>query len=548
MKKNIVYLVCYLIGFIAVGQSKEAAAIDSLFMAWELKNEPGCAVSIIKNGETIYEKGFGLANLEQEVGITPTSKFYIASNSKQFTAFCALLLEEQGLLDLDQPIQTYLPDFPEYEWPITPRHLIHHTNGFRDYLHLLYLKGKDLMNEISEEEVYDMIKNQKSLNHQPGDKFLYNNSGYFLLGRIIEKVSGQSLKDFAHTHIFEPLGMNDTFYYDDNTVLVSNRAHSYNKTDGGFKNLTTRFQLVGSGGIYSTVEDLALWDHNFDDNELGKGADDIISKMYSEGLFNNGQPCGYAFGLRKNTYKGIETLSHGGSLEGYRSAFLRFPEEKLSIIILANRDDAMPMEKAHTIADLFLDIKKAPKAAPEENVAKTTDKFQLEQLVGHYELRPGMLVEITLKNEELWLHQKWNDRSYTIVNRSGNTYGVPNEETIVFEFSTLEHGAAQRLKALQGDKTTIAKRTLESNEPTDIKAYIGKYYNDELDITYEVSVLNDELIVKIPYFETLKLKSIAKDAFVTYYGAQVRFTRTNGAVTAFMVDSGRVNGLSFIKQ
>lgn len=548
MKKISLLLIASSLCLLTFGQAKNTSSIDSLMANFIKPSEPGYAIGVVKDGELIYNKGFGLADLEHQVEITPESKFYIASNSKQFTAFCALLLEEQGLLDLDQTVQTYLPDFPEYQWPITVRQLIHHTNGFRDSLHLLFLKGKDLMNEITDKEVYDLIKSQKSLNHQPGEKFLYNNTGYFLLGMIIEKVSGQSLKDFAHQHIFEPLGMTNTFYYDDNTVLVKNRVQCYEKSGSDFKNLPNRFQLVGSGGVYSTIEDLALWDQNFYNNKLGKGGQVIIAKMYQEGLLNNGNPCGYAFGLNKNTYKGLDVVHHGGALAGYRSEFLRIPEQQLSVIILANRGDTSLRNKAYAIADFFLDIDKAPKETPNKNVPEVEDKFRLEQLIGHYELRPGMLVEITTNNDVLQLHQKWNYKSYPIVNRSGNVYEVPNEDTIVFEFSVLENGTAQKLIAVQSDKRTVANRIEVSSQPTDLKQYIGSYFNNELEITYLVSLDNDDLSIEIPYSETFRLKYITDDTFITANGAKLTFEREKDSIRELSIDTGRVNDLSFIKQ
>jgi CubicO group peptidase (beta-lactamase class C family) len=216
--------------------------------------------------------------------------------------------------------------------------------------------GRNYLDHIENDEVYDLIKRQNALNFSPGEQYLYSNSCYFMLAMIVEKVAGQSLKDFADQHIFEPLGMRHTLFYDDNSDIIKDRVFSYTKVpdENNFKNLIMRFDLVGSGGLYSSIEDLFLWDQNFYHNTLGKGGPEIIQKMHEEGLLNNGKSCGYAFALNIGTYRGLKTVSHGGSLAGYRAQLLRFPEQQFSVIMLANRSDADPSEKAFRIADIFL--------------------------------------------------------------------------------------------------------------------------------------------------------------------------------------------------
>ena len=340
-------------------QIEQAQSIDSLFSEWAKAETPGCALGIIQDGKLIYSNGYGIADLEHDIAITPTSVFYIGSVSKQFVTFCILLLEEQGKINLDDRIQVYLPDFPEYGSPLTIRNFIHHTSGVRDYLTLMYLKGRDYLDNTDVDEAYELIKRQKELNFEPGEKYLYSNSCYFMLAMIIEKAAGQSLRDFAQENIFNPLGMSSTLFYDDNTDLIKNRVFSYSvKDDGeGYNNLISRFDLVGSGGVYSSIEDLYLWDQNFYNNKLGKGGQAIIDKMHEEGLLNNGESCGYAFALNNGTYKGLRTVSHGGALAGYRAQLMRFRDENFSVIVLANRGDANPTGKAFQVADIFLSDK-----------------------------------------------------------------------------------------------------------------------------------------------------------------------------------------------
>ena len=356
MKNLFSAIIFTLFNICAFGQIEENSAVDNIFTEWNKPNVPGCAIGIIQNGELIYAQGYGTGDLEHDIALGPSSVFYLGSVSKQFVTFSILLLEEKGKLDLDDEIQKFLPDFPEYESPLTIRHFIHHTSGVRDYLTLMYLMGRNYLDHIEEDEVYEIIKRQSALNFSPGEKYLYSNSCYFMLAMIVEKAAGQSLKEFAHENIFKPLGMHNTIFYDDNTDLIKNRVFSYAKAadKDKFNNLIMRFDLVGSGGVYSNIKDLFLWDQNFYHNKLGEGGPVIIQKMQEEGILNNGEGSGYAFALNIGSYNGLKTVGHGGSLAGYRSQLLRFPEQQFSVVILANRSDANPSGKALQIADIFL--------------------------------------------------------------------------------------------------------------------------------------------------------------------------------------------------
>lgn len=336
----------------------ERETIDNFFNDWNKQDRPGCAIGVIRDGEIVYSNEYGMSDLEHDMAINRSSVFYIGSVSKQFTAFCILLLAEQEKLNFDDKIQKYLQDFPEYEYAITINHLIYHTSGIKNYSDLVHDMGKSYLDSIGRDEIYRLIKEQKELNFHPGTSFEYNNSGYFLLGMIVEKITKQSLKEFAHNNIFKPLGMNSTFYCDDNAALIKNRVFGYEVSEVGFKNAMIRSELVGAGGIYSCVEDLFLWDKNFYDNILGKGGEKIIQKMQVEGILQNGEKCkhpygNYARGIVIGSYRGQKTVSHGGVFAGYRAELIRFPEQRLSVIMLCNRSDAMPTKKSLKIVDIL---------------------------------------------------------------------------------------------------------------------------------------------------------------------------------------------------
>lgn len=535
------------------GQIRQKASIDSLFASWDSISTPGAALGIVQDGRLVYSKGYGSADLEHDIPITPASVFYIGSVSKQFVTFCILLLEEQGKLNLDDRIQEYLPDFPEYEAPLTIRHFIHHTSGVRDYLTLMGLKGRDYLDHSTPEEVYQLIKRQRELNFTPGERYLYSNSCYFMLAMIVEKASGQSIREFARENIFSPLGMANTQFYDDNRDLVKNRVFSYMPDGDGFDNLIMRFDLVGSGGVYSSVEDLFLWDQNFYDNKLGKGGQALIDKMQTEGTLNNGESAGYAFALNIGDYKGLKTVSHGGALAGYRAQLLRFPDERFSVILLANRGDANPTEKCYRVADILLkdrfrdvpeEVVEAGESAPGDG---TPPEFSPGEMTGSYEVQPGALLEVALKNDSLHVTQSWNGAAYNIVHRSGNSYRIPGEDGVEFIFSDLQGGSTRLLTVLQNGRETECRRLdREQTDPVPLDSYTGDYYSEEIDATYHLFSEDGKLKLRIGVSEPREMEYYQPDQF-TAGGWLMRFLRENGALTGFLMDAGRVQNLRFTR-
>lgn len=560
MKKLFVLLVIFGISVCSFGQRKEQTRIDRIFSEWNMPDEPGCALGIVQDNKLIYSGGYGIADLEHDIDIEPASVFYIGSVSKQFVTFCILLLEEQGKIDLDDRIQKYLPDFPEYGKPLTIRNFIHHTSGVRDYLTLMYLKGRDYLDNQEVDEVYELIKRQEELNFEPGEKYLYSNSCYFMLAMIIEKAAGVSLRSYADKNIFKPLGMQSTLFYDDNTDLIKNRVFSYMKSsDGaGFDNLINRFDLVGSGGVYSSIEDLYLWDQNFYDNKLGKGGQAIIHKMHEEGLLNNGESSGYAFALNNGTYKGLRTVSHGGALAGYRSQLMRFPDQNFSVIILANRGDINPTALSFRVADVFLEDLFVDE--PEEKTREETDPgtkepepkeetvhFKLDQLTGRYEVAPGVVADISLQDDSLHVNQLWNKMEYNLYRTGNNTFQIPNETSVLFTFSELKNGYAQELTVIDDGSEYPAKRLEDTDvSNVDLSAYSGDYYSREIDATYKIYLEGDSLMLKIPSTPAKELNLLKPDEFASE-GTVLRFQRINNAISGFELDAGRVQNLKFEK-
>ncbi|MFN7118158.1 MAG: serine hydrolase domain-containing protein [Saprospiraceae bacterium] len=407
-------LFCFILPLHAQLSLEQQQAIDAVFSNWNRTDSPGCALAIVQDGQIIYKKGYGMADLEHHIAIQPNTVFYAGSVSKQFVAMSILLLAEAGKLSLDDAVHQYVPELPDYNKVITIRHLLHHTSGLRDYLALIELSGRSYLDYVNKQAALDLIFRQKGLNFNPGEQYAYSNSGYLLLATIVERLSGMSFRQFTQEHIFKPLGMNHSFFNDYLYELVNNRAFSYQrKAQGGFEPLFMRFALVGSGGLYTTVEDLFKWDQNYYHNRLGKQQQSLIDTMLTDGKLNNGASAGYAFALVNGQYRGLATVGHTGSLAGYRAYYVRFPAQRFSIIILGNAAEFTPTTFAYKIADILLESHFTEAASALISSALETKQHafteqDLQEFPGrYYSEELDVFYNIIRKNDELYVQSGW---------------------------------------------------------------------------------------------------------------------------------------------
>jgi CubicO group peptidase (beta-lactamase class C family) len=344
--------------------------IDALFSEWDRSDSPGCALGVIRGGELVHARGFGSANLEHGIAITPRSVFDIGSTSKQFTAACIGLLAQEGKLSVDDDLRAHVPEIPDYGKPITLAHLLHHTSGLRDYLTLFALAGIATEDLTDGETALAMLARQKELEFEPGSEHAYSNSGYFLLSLVVERASGESLAEYARRRIFEPLGMGDTHFHDDHTQLVPRRATGHAPLPGrGFGIDMSDFEQTGDGAVMTTVEDLARWDANFYRPEVG-GAE-LVEFLRTHGTLADGTVLDYCRGLFRGEHEGLPFESHGGAWAGYRADCLRFPTQGTSVICLANLASIDPSDLCWKTAALVLGEALPPMeepAAAEEQV------------------------------------------------------------------------------------------------------------------------------------------------------------------------------------
>lgn len=354
MKRVIIFACLCFTGFLKAQSTDNFVSIreriDSIMSFFNNTSFPATHLGVIKNGKLIYSKGFGKEDIENNIVPTSKSNFNLASNSKQFTAMCIMLLQEEGKLKRTDDIRKYLPEMPIYDGQITINDLLHHTSGLRDYLELYHLTCKPIF-ELSQKEILKLIANQKHLNFNPGEYHLYSNTNYFLLGIIIERISGVSLHKYIRENIFLPLGMKHTYFSDER--FVNNEVKNYGKNETTFFLTKNTYPTIqGDGGILSNIDDLFLWDQNFYHNILGKKTNELITEIQETGMLDSKENTFYAGGLFNIQYKGRQAILHGGGYNSFSTQILRFPSDSLSIILLSAINNN-PDYPCFQIADLF---------------------------------------------------------------------------------------------------------------------------------------------------------------------------------------------------
>lgn len=325
--------------------------VDRLMAPWSQGGTPGAAILIIQDGQAILKKGYGLANLESQNPITPDTSFLLCSVTKQFTAMAVMMLAERGALSYDDPLSKFFPQFPPYAQQITVRNLLHHTAGLPEYEDL-FLKSGNLDQdyprsaktpqssfEPTSKDALALLAQVRSPRFAPGERLEYSNSGYVLLAQIVEKVSGQPFAQFLRQNIFQPLGMSRSLLYDETRPPVSNVATSYQRERGAYRDIdyTPLNVIYGEDNIYTTLEDLYQWDQALYTEKLVKA--ETLREAFTPGTLRNGKVTGYGFGWWVEKFLGMNMVEHAGAWLGFKTFIVRFPDQRLSVVMLANQQD-----------------------------------------------------------------------------------------------------------------------------------------------------------------------------------------------------------------
>ena len=551
-----------LVGVALQGQSlspEMAARVDKVFEKWNRTDSSGCALGIYKDGEIVYKHGYGMANLNDDVPITPATVFHVASMSKQFTAASILLLAQQGKLSLDDDVHKYIPELPDFGERITLRHLMHHTSGLRDQWALLGLAGwrysQDL---ITDDDVMSVLIHQKALNFKPGEKYLYSNTGFTLLALVVKRVSGISLREFTTRNIFEPLGMTHTHFRDDHEEVIKHDALGYEQNGEGkpFRMSLTNFDTTGATSLHTTVEDLQLWDENFYHPRVGGPA--FVQQMLEKGKLNSGKDQDYAAGLSIGTYKGLPTVGHGGADAGYRSDMERFPEQHFGAAVLCNSAEASPQSLLHQVADIVLakEIKEPPAAAskaPAKTGAGTLTAEQMKAVAGTYWKRDDDDYQRIVLKDGALLVDFGGDEYHPLKPFAESHFHigeVPWSEHLDMHFFAASGDKPARIEQSWDGETPDVYEWVAAVDPTpaQLEEYTGAYLSQEIDPVYRFELRGDKLTRLRLKSKPDQLRPTTQDVFIGQIGT-LRFTRdANHRISGFVLDAGRIQGFQFTRR
>lgn len=494
---------------------------------------PGCAVGVSLNGESVFERAFGQAEMEHNVANTPLTIFESGSVAKQFTAAALVLLQQDGKLNIDDPVRKYIPELPDYGPPLTIRHLLNHTAGLRDWGSVMSLTGAGRGDRvISQELAVDVVLRQKHLDFKPGAEYSYSNSGYQLAAEVIERVSKQKFPAFVEERLFKPLGMKNSSTRDNYQRIVPGRALGYSKAGPNAPwQLNMPFMNVyGNGGMLTTVGDWLKWNAMLDARTWNPG---LVDALETQGVLNDGRKITYALGLVVDKYKGIKDVSHGGSTAGYQTFLARYPDNKLSVAVLCNGTQPSAGGLAASVTDEILgpfpEGPKPPDGSPLPEEA-------LKKYVGIWKNDVTRNINpIALDKGEL---------------KIGSTVLKPQPDgSFVLGAAKLRFGGASPLTAAITNPDGSLSRLTQVAEwkPTasELSEFAGDWCSEEAQASFNFSIdAGNVFIVQRPTTK-LPLRPIYKDHFLTQ-GYVVWATRdAKGKIDKLHVGGSRMRDMYF---
>ena len=497
-------------------------------------DKPGLAVLVTVGGEIVFERYLGGADLEHGVPVSAATRFHVASVSKQFTAFAALLEASAGRLDLDADIHAYLPELADYGATVTVSDLAHHTGGLRDQWELMVLAGTPMDGLIKQGAIVAMAARQKGLNFAPGTDYHYSNTGYSLLAEIVRRTSGKTFAQYLEEAVFAPLGMRDTLVYGDASQLLQGRAMSYRLDDDGTVRLARlNYSNYGATSLNTTPRDLAKWTRELLHPSVF--AADLIATMTTPGTLRDGTPMNYGFGIVRDVLWGRPALTHGGADAGYRALCDSYPGDDASVIVFSN-GQADVGAVGRVLADAFL----AP--GPPEAEPASPDMAALERLAGYYV--SGWGPGLTLRAVDGKLMARTGGAAIEAQFLANGDFYVYSP---THAFSRQPDGGLAEAQGVGG--VPVPHRRASRVEPSaaDLAALAGRYRCDEIDSTYQLSAVDGGLTLSALRFAPLKLAPGDRDAFDGPW-LRLNIQRDEaGAVSGFTVATGRVRGLPFQK-
>lgn len=512
--------------------------IERLFKLWQENEGAGGQLLVTHKGKTVIEKCYGYANIETGTPITKDTVFHVASVTKQITVMCVMILQEQGKLNVENDVRTYIPEMISFPQPMKLKNMMNNISGLRDQWELLRLSGRQMEDALVQSDTRNIIARQTGLNFEPTEKYMYSNSNFTLLATIVEKLSEMSLPEFAKKYIFEPLHMDKTFIRDDFRMLVPNRAYSYHDDGYNYTNGVLTFGVYGSTSLHTTCEDFTKWLWQFKNPTL-ISKDTMENVMLNRPTLMDGTISNYAGGVKHDFLEGHRFVQHGGANAGFRTFSMIFPEDELTIVLLANTYN-IPTEP------VCMDIARIVLGLPERKLNNLdeykADAVDMNAVAGYY-YNDTSASAYDIKVVDNTPYVEYEDKWVKLTNIGGNIFKM-GRRNITFAFG--EKCAVNHENNLM-ELRKLSKNTYEQYAVS----YEGTYVSDEVGGEFYVSEEDGKVYLNHRRFGTSELHWVKGDVFA--YGSmegrqELVFNRGSGGhVIGFVHNSGRVQNLPFSK-
>jgi CubicO group peptidase (beta-lactamase class C family) len=514
--------------------------VNAIFSRWDSTTTPGCTVAASVKGQVVLSKAYGMADLEHGAVMTPDTIIEAGSVSKQFTAAAVLLLAREGKLSLDDPARKYVPELPDYDQPLTIRHMLQHTSGLRDWGTMADIGGWPRTTRAhTHAHVLDIVSHQTALNFRPGTDWSYCNTGFNLAAIIVSRVSGEPFAEFTRKRLFEPLGMSRTSWRDDYTRIVRDRAMAYSARAGEFSTLMPFENVHGNGGLLTTVGDLLKWNGNLDAPKIGDAA--FVAEEERSGKLENGREHGYGLGLFIGTYRGHREIWHSGSTAGYRAFLTRFPDQRVSVAALCNVTAGAAETYAHAVADLYLKPATVPQPDPAAAPPVKLTAAELNAFAGFYRSRKrGLTMNVSVSEDVLRMAP-----GGPLQPQAGTRFRLGGGAADV-EFTSGAGGAmAVRVRAANGTEDTWDRVERARPAAEQLAELAGTYHSADAETTVTIVADGGTLRIKLRPDRVQALNPLYVDAFTSPLGTMVFRRDAQGRATAFSVVQDRAWDVRF---
>ena len=512
------------------------------------KDTPGAVVGVIKGGKLTFVKGYGAADLTHGIPFTPETPTNIGSSTKQFTGFALALLASRGTLSLDDDVRKHIPELKDFGKTITVRHLLTHTTGYREFINTLIIEGRQVLegDYIAPDEVIKVINRQPTLQNEPGAEFNYNNSAFSLATIVVERVTGRPFSEWMREEVFLPLGMTRTWVRANPGQVIPGRSSGYIPGEGGFREVRDLYGSAGAGGIYTTPGDVAKWLRNFKTGELGGPA--VIRELTTSFVLTSGKPSNYGYGVFLDSTRGLRRWQHGGNDVAHSSTFVYYPDLDAGYVVFSNYQ-GVPGGIAGVVADAFFGQHMTASPRPTATSGVAVPAATLRRYAGKYEMTSlgGLLATVELEAGQLRL-QLPGQPALPLRATSTTSFEVVGAPARIV-FNSADNGAVEGITFHQDGAQHPGKRVVEKAAVVDLSQYAGRYFSEEMETFYDLSVEKGQLVIRHRRFGPVALTHTTGDTFSgTLPVSQVVFRRdAKGTVTGFDAGNGRARGIKFDK-